>query len=457
MGGQVLGRGMSFVRNIIVARLISTDDFGIAATFFISISLFEMISNLSVDRLLVQAEDGDDPEFQATAQAFQVLRGAANALLMFLLAWPFSRLFGIPQALWAFQCIALVPLIRGFVHLDPKRLHREMRFGRDVLTEVFSQTVALALAWPLAWCLGDYAAMIWLLVAQAVAMVLVSHITAARRYAWAWNRSAFTHMTKFGWPLLLNGVLMFLIWQGDRVLVGSAYDMTQLALYSVALAITSPPIELLGKVTTLVLLPPLARAQKNKERFGELYAFLAQALSLGGITFAAFFIILGPGIVTLLYGSRYSEVGAFIGWFAVMQMLRLIRIVPTTAVLAMGDTFACLLANLGRAACFPVLLLLAVSGQNLVWIVVASCGGEVLGLAVLLIRTQRLHGLATALSLKPLALSACAAICAGVIAFLNGPTIRVAALFGVGGVVVFAVLATLLLFPSFRIKLLSDL
>ena len=455
MGGQMLGLGMSFIRNIIVARLISTDDFGIASTFFISISLFEMISNLSVDRLLVQAEDGDGPEFQATAQAFQALRGAANSLLMFLLAWPFSRIFGIPQALWAFQCVALVPLIRGFVHLDPKRLHREMRFGRDVLSELLPQTVALALAWPLAKWFGNYAAMLWLLVAQAAAMVIVSQVTSVRRYAWAWNRALFARMAKFGWPLLLNGVLMFLIWQGDRILVGSGYDMTQLALYSVAMTVTSPPTDLLTKASSTVLLPPLARAQDDKERFGELYAFLAQALSLGGIAFATLFIILGPSIIELLYGARYAGVGAFIGWFAVLQTLRLIRVAPTTAVLALGDTLGCLLANLGRAACFPGLLILTFTGQPLFWLVVASCGGEVLALGLLLERTRRLHSLSIGLSLKPLFLSLCAIVAAGAIAIANGPTLSVAAVAGAGCVVALASLATLLVFPDFRRRLIS--
>ena len=455
MGGQMLGLGMSFIRNIIVARLISTDDFGIASTFFISISLFEMISNLSVDRLLVQAEDGDGPEFQATAQAFQALRGAANSLLMFLLAWPFSRLFDIPQALWAFQCVALVPLIRGFVHLDPKRLHREMRFGRDVLSELLPQAVALALAWPLAKWFGNYAAVLWLLVAQAAAMVLVSHITAVRRYAWAWNRALFTRMARFGWPLLLNGLLMFLIWQGDRILVGSAYDMTQLALYSVAMTVTSPPTELLTKASSFVFLPPLARAQTNIGRFAELYAMVVQALNLGGITFAALFIILGPGIVELLYGSRYADVGPLIGWFAVMQMLRLVRVAPTIAALAFGDTVACLLANLGRAACFPALVFLAFSGQPLVRFVVVGCIGEVLALALLLGRTKRLHRLSVGLSLRPLLLSSGAVMGAGAIAAANGPNLSVAAVAGAGCVVVLSCLAALLLFPDFRRRLIS--
>ncbi len=450
MGGQVLGQGMSFVRNIIVARLISTDDFGIASTFFISISLFEMISNLSVDRLLVQAEDGDDPEFQATAQAFQVLRGAANSLLMFLLAWPFSRLFDIPQALWAFQCVALVPLIRGFVHLDPKRLHREMRFGRDVLSELLPQVLALGLAWPLARWLGNYAAVLWLLVAQAVAMVLVSHVTAVRRYAWAWNRTLFARMARFGWPLLLNGVLMFLIWQGDRILVGSAYDMTQLALYSVAMTVTATPTDLLNRASSVVLLPPLARAQNDKGRFVELYTFLAQTLSLGGIAFAAFFIILGPGIVEMLYGARYLGVGAFIGWFAVMQMLRLIRVVPTTAALAKGDTVACLLANIGRAACLPALLVLALSGQPLVWLVVAGCGGEVVALSIILWRVYQVHDIDQNICLKPAGISLSAVLVSGVTGHAIGQSLGWISVTALAFILLTSFLVGLVLLAEFR-------
>ena len=450
MGGQVLGQGMSFVRNIIVARLISTDDFGIASTFFISISLFEMISNLSVDRLLVQAEDGDDPEFQATAQAFQVLRGAANSLLMFLLAWPFSRLFDIPQALWAFQCVALVPLIRGFVHLDPKRLHREMRFGRDVLSEMLPQTLALALAWPLARWFGNYAAVLWLLVAQAAAMVLVSHITAVRRYAWAWNRTLFARMARFGWPLLLNGLLMFLIWQGDRILVGSAYDMTQLALYSVAMAVTATPTDLLNRASSVVLLPPLARAQKNKDRFREIYAVLAQALSLGGISVAVSFIILGQGIVELLYGARYVGVGPFIRWFAVMQMLRLIRTVPTTAALAKGDTFACLLANLGRAACLPVMLFFAISGRPLVWLVIAGCFGEALALIIILQRVSVAHGLNRKTCLGPAGISLCAILAAGAATRIVEQSLGLIPFGVVAGILLASFLAGLFLLRGFR-------
>ena len=84
--GQVVGRSFSFIRNIIIARLISPNDFGIAATFVITVSLLEMISDLAAHRLLVQAKDGNEERFQETAHLLMVVRGAVNAVLLFLLA-----------------------------------------------------------------------------------------------------------------------------------------------------------------------------------------------------------------------------------------------------------------------------------------------------------------------------------------------------------------------------------
>src|SRR6056297_3280145 len=85
-GGSMLSAGCSFARNIIIARLISVEDFGIAATFALTMSLIEMASNLALDRLLVQAPDGDSPHMLATGHAFQVFRGVLSAIALFALA-----------------------------------------------------------------------------------------------------------------------------------------------------------------------------------------------------------------------------------------------------------------------------------------------------------------------------------------------------------------------------------
>jgi O-antigen/teichoic acid export membrane protein len=430
-GGQVLGQACSFARNVVVARMLTPDDFGIAATLGIAMSMFEMVSNLAVDRLLVQAEDGDEPAFQATAQLFHVLRGIGIAALLFALAWPFSRLYNIHQALWAFQCVALVPLLRGFIHLDAKRMQREYRFGADVAIELVSQIVLVLSAWPIAWWFKDYSAMLWLLILQALVAVAMSHAVSKRPYAWAWDRVYFNRMCVFGWPLLFNGLLMFLIFQSDRMIIGSVYDITLLGIYSAAFSITFVPSMIISNVASTLLLPVLSKNKGDSERFAEYYSLSIIFLCLLGVVATVGFIILGQRVVELTFGEKYASVEAFIGWLALMHMLRTIRFAPTLASMALGDTVAPMIANIARAALVPVGLGVAISGEPLVWLVIVGCVSELVSLNVILGRLKRQRGLRKSLCLNPLSIT----LVATALAYLATPYSSGASLTGSAGVI----------------------
>ncbi len=401
MGGQVLGQTCGFLRNVLVARLISPENFGIAATLSISMSMLEMISNLAVDRLLVQADDGDNSDFQAMAHFFQVIRGTCLALALFALAWPFALLFELPEAVWAFQCVAVIPFIRGFVHLDPKRLQRGFGFGADVITDLIPQFVLVLLAWPFAWWFRDYAAMVWLLIVQATVMVAVSHLVAKRRYAWTWNRAYFDRMCAYGWPLLLNGLLLFLILQGDRLIVGTAYDMVNLGVYSAAFSITFIPSTMIAKVASALLLPLLSKEQGNSPKFVEYYTLSICVLCLVGVVVSSGFILIGQRVVMLTFGAKYAAVETYIGWMAIMQMLRVLRVGPTIAAMAWGDTRTPLMSNIGRASVFPIAVWIGLSGKPIVWIVVIGCLGEFIAYLMMLYALKRSRGLGVGYSLKP--------------------------------------------------------
>ena len=101
--GQIVTYGASFVRNIIVARILTKADFGIAATFAITIQMLQMISNISGEMLIVQSKRGDGAQFQATAHSFEVLRGLIMGFLLFVLAMaalPVFRIYANATDFW---------------------------------------------------------------------------------------------------------------------------------------------------------------------------------------------------------------------------------------------------------------------------------------------------------------------------------------------------------------------
>lgn len=390
-GGQAVTQALSFVRNIIIARLLNPEDMGIAATFAITITLLEMISNLAVDMLLVQAKDGDNPVFQGTAHLYQVFRGILVGLLIFICAPLITWLFKTPQAEWAFRLVALVPVFRGFMHLDWKRLQRKMQYRSAVFVELVPQAVVTLAAYPVAIWLGDYSAVLWLVLIQSAVGLLTSHLFSNRPYRLNWDRKYATRLLVFGWPLLINGLLMFGALQGDRLIIGTFYSMAELGVYSVSFSLVLMLASILAKISTSLFLPLLSRLKDHQAEFSERYNFIVQGLALVGGVVALPFITAGGHLIILIFGKQYLDAFVFAPWLGALLVARIFRLAPTIAALARSDTKNSMYANLFRFIGVVSALLVAWQGLSLSTIVICGILGEILALLSASFRLYKLH------------------------------------------------------------------
>jgi O-antigen/teichoic acid export membrane protein len=393
-GGQIVAQSLSFARSVIVARLLSKEDFGIAAIFLSVQAFLNLISDLNVGTLLIQHKNGDDECMQAVAHAFSAGRGIVCGFILLLCAGPISGMFAAPEAFSAFLALSFLPVMRGLMHLDPIRVQRELRFGPSTIVETSSQLIATCVAGPLALWIRDYHAILWILIIQNAAALLLSHRLSETRYRWRYSETHAATMLKFGWPLLLNGVLLFCIAEGDRVVLGAkslfpAYSKRELATFAIALSVTTAPSLLVGKVISVLFLPSLAREQDDDTRFNSRFAYTMQGTALlGGMLFVGFLSI-GARTVTTIYGEKYADVGPLLGWLAAAQSVRLLRVGINTAALAKGDSANALVGNIGRCTGVALAVFAATKGLSLRWIAIAAVVGEVVGLFAVIIRLFR--------------------------------------------------------------------
>lgn len=404
--GQGASQALSLVRNILVARLLSPWDVGVAASLAVTLALVELLSDLSVDKVLIQSERGDEPAMQGTAQLVLILRGILLSLVLLALSGPVSALFNVPGARWAFACGALVPLIRGFTHLDPVRAQREMRYMPVILAEVCPQALVTAAAWPVAIWVGDYAAVLWLMIGQSVAMVVFSHLLAERPYRLSLDRRAVRTLTAFALPLLINGFLLFATNQGDKAIVGAAYPMEVLGVYAVASVLIGTPGFILAKTATALGLPMLARVQGSPGAFRARYSLCIEALCLIAVAAAIPLIVGGDRLVRLVYGGAYSGAWTYAPWLGAVYAVWAIRIGPTLGAMARGDTVNAVVANIWRASALIGVIGAVWAGAGLVWVAIWGLAGEVLALLASTRRLQRVHGVPQGLTLQPAALVA---------------------------------------------------
>ena len=412
-GTQMLSQGCAFLRNLIVARLLSPADFGLAATFAITIALMEMLGSLSAEKLIIQAEDGDEMRFQGAAQLLLVGRGLFAGLSLAVLATFIARLFGAPASAWAFRWLGLIPAIRGLMHLDIHRFQRKMKFGAVARVELVANLAAVLAAWPIAAWRRDYSAMLWLMVGQAIVATAASHVLAERKYSIFWDRAYASRVIHFGWPLMFNSLLLFTIFQGDRFIIGSAskifhkplYNFEDLGVYSAAFSLTLAPALIVGSIGTSLLLPVFSRLQRDTSQFALRYATSAEVLALVSGAFALSMVAAGGWVITVTYGHRYAAASQAIGWLGVMQTLRMLRVTPTMAAMARGDTKNALIANLARSLALFGTLVIASRRGSLALLAASGFGGELLALLVSLNRLRRVSGISPWPCLKPALLS----------------------------------------------------
>lgn len=456
LGGHVAAQALSFVRNLVVARAIPAADFGVAAAFAVTLTLLEMLGDLSVDKLLVQARDGDDARLQAAAQRIEAIRGLVSGAMLLLAAGPVASLFGAPDARWAFQALALVPVLHGFRHLDVRRYQRSLRYVPGTVVDAVPQLVATLVAWPLAVLLGDYRVVLVCVLLQMFVQTALSHLLAERSYAASSDPSLARRFLSFGWPLVVNALLMFAIFQGDRVVVGTAYGLEELGAYSLAFSITFVPTAILANVASPLFLPVLARAQDDPERFARRAGECAQAVALTVALVTVPLVLAGGTVVVALFGTKYAAAAPVLPWLAAMQGMRILRVAPVLTAVARADTLTSMVSNVWRSCALAAMALAAALDAPLAWIAAAGLAGEVLALGVSVRRLRTRHALPVRVTLGPAALtSAGVAVALALAALLPEGTGAVPSA-AVGAALTLATAGALLLaYPQLR-ELLRD-
>jgi O-antigen/teichoic acid export membrane protein len=415
--GQIAGRACTFGRNVILARMLGPEDFGIGATFAITVAMLEMISDLSAGQLLIQAKDGDEPKHQYTAQTFTFVRGLVLAALILAGAPYLAQLFNVPEATWAFRWLALVPIIRGSFNLDVQRMQRDLRYTPDVTAFFLGELAAVLAAYPVAKIVGDYSAVLIVVCIQVSVWTVLTHVMANRRYRLGFDRPFFGRMLSFGWPLLIDGLLLFGAFMGDRVIVAQQYTPTDLGVYAVAISLSLTPTLVLARVAMAIGMPLMSRVQDEPERYLDRYRLLGEGLAIIGGTFGVSMILLGAPIVEFVYTPQFAPAGVLVAWLGAAQAFRILRFAPIIATMAKADTKATMFGNIGRLLGVAIALGMGLTGQPLWMIAASALAGEVCALLVLLRRLKTKHGVPMEPVLVPTALIAAAL---GTAVFLQG-------------------------------------
>jgi O-antigen/teichoic acid export membrane protein len=353
--------------NLILARLLFPEAFGIMALVTVLLVGLAMLSDLGIAPAIQGSKRGDDPDFLNTAWTLNLIRGGVLFVVGCALAWPMAVIYD-ERLLLQVVPVACISLL--ILSLEPTRTdtaERHLNLGWITMLELASQTAALVAMVALALLTGS----IWALVAGSLVAALV-------RVTLAWTvlpgivnrprleRPAMAELIHFGKWIFLSTVAGFLVQQADKLVLGRYLSMTELGLYNIGFFLASFPL-MLGTTLVVRLMIPVYREsppQESAANFARLRR-IRVSLSLALMGLMAPLILAGPWLVDLLYDDRYTASGAIVVLIGLALMPQLVTVAYDRAALANGDSRGFFVVNGVRAAVMVGLLVLLVPGQGI--------------------------------------------------------------------------------------------
>lgn len=376
-GGYLLRQAIRLASNLVLARLLFPEAFGLMAIVNVFLVGLGMFSDLGIGLNIVQSRRGDERAFLDTAFSLGILRGAALFAAAALAALPVAAFYDLPELRGMIPTAALAVLIQGFFSTGVYRLQRHMSLARFELVELVGQLVPAVVM--IAWALVSPT--VWALVAGGVAgsaaRVIASHwVVPEHRPRLAWDRAASRELLEFGKWVFLSTVLTFLTDQTDRLFLGKLIPLSLLGVYSIAAMMAHLPIQLMTKVGALVAFPTFSRSMEGPDGLAPTFHRVRRALLvLGGLLV----VLLGASaqpLIDTLYDDRYREAGWILGLLAARSWLNVLQVPRQSSILALGVPRWLAIANGLKLAAMVALIPLGYRLAGLEGVILGLIGAD---------------------------------------------------------------------------------
>lgn len=294
---------MSLVGNILLAALLTPDDFGLVAMLGIFTSLVYALIDCGMSDALLRESAPSRRDFN-TLFFFNVGVGVAIALLFALCSPVVAWFFGRDELQPVMAVLGLGAVFSAMAIAQATRLRSQLQFRRLALINIGAIVLSLAVALLMAYRGMRYWALVELQVGFAAFYWLLMVLASRWQLRWEFDKAHFKQLWHFGVNLLLSTMVVQLSQNIVAAVLGRFYSATQAGYMGQAQKLQQAPVAALeGGVSnaTYVQIAKLTDNVQQDKAYLRMYRIFTAVLLIA----CALGIALSYPIISLLFPDRW--------------------------------------------------------------------------------------------------------------------------------------------------------
>jgi O-antigen/teichoic acid export membrane protein len=321
---------------MVLARLLNPKDFGLVGMVTAFTGILGLFRDFGLSTAAVQRASISNKQI-STLFWINVLVGVSLTVLLTAMGPFIAAFYHEPRLFWVCAALSTSFLFNAAGIQHSALLQRQMRFTALATIDIVCLVVSISLGIVMAVAGCGY----WALVGMTLVSPIITTLALWGTTRWipgAPHRNVgIRSLIRFGGTITLNGVVVYIAYNLEKVLLGRFWGAEAIGIYGRAYQLVSIPTDNLNSSVGEVAFSGLSRVQDDPSRLKG-YFLKGYSLILGlTIPIALVSVVFARELIVVVLGPKWAEA---------VPVFRLLT--PTILTFAMINPFAWLLFSTGR-------------------------------------------------------------------------------------------------------------
>ena len=324
---EIIAKLISPVTNMILARILAPEAFGVVATVTMIISFADMFTDSGFQKYLVQHEFKDESEKYKNANvAFWTNFGISVLFWIIIIIFreQLATLVGNPRLgnVIAISCFQL--LLTSFSSIQMALFRRDLDFKTLFLVRVVSVFIPFVITIPLALLGLNY----WALIIGTLVIRLSNAVILTIKSKWKprffYSIKILKEMFSFSIWSLIEAISIWLTSWVDTFIISSFLNQYYLGIYKTSTSMVNALMALVTASIVPVLFSTLSRFQEDDEKFNHVFFKFQRLVSIIVFPMGIGVYLYSDLATKILLGSQWHEANKVIGVWALTSSITIV-------------------------------------------------------------------------------------------------------------------------------------
>ena len=300
------GRGVQFVVELLMARVLMPSDFGLVGMLSIFIAVSQTLVDSGMANALIQKQSKDDIEYD-TVFIFNLVISCVVYLVIFFISPLISSFYGVPELTIIARVLSLVVIVNAITIISRAKLTIQLNFKSLAIITITSSLIAGTIGLILVYSDFGVYSLVFYIIAQYVFQAILSFVYSKWLPTFKFSVQSFKDLFSFGGNLLLANLLSNIYSNIYSIAIGRKYNSSDLGFYTKAEQILTFSIASVGIVFSKVTFPVMSSITQKDEVLPGVFKKFLRLVCFITFPISVFIFFYSKPIVLLLLTEKWTS------------------------------------------------------------------------------------------------------------------------------------------------------